>query len=127
MTWFKNLIKLNTDTISHDRKSPNGSIFVFSVFIQLERIYPLLGHRKNIWQNITTLAIESVKACSEPQIFGATKFVIQIKERKVRILFLDMIKAILDNTVQQIDDQLITKIFTICNSKGKKTLKISNS
>jgi hypothetical protein len=129
ITWFKNLLtKLdtNTSTSASNRKSSSENNFVFSVFTQLERIYPLLGNRKNIWQNITTTAVERVRPRSD-QIFSATKFLIRIKEQEVRKLFLDTIKEILSKTVQQINDQLITKIFTICDCIQGRTLEIPNS
>ncbi|PKY31752.1 hypothetical protein RhiirB3_449516, partial [Rhizophagus irregularis] len=124
MTWFKNLlIKLDTGTSTKNRKENN---IVFSVFLHLERIYPLLGHRKNVWQSLTTSAMERVRVCSESRIFGATKFIIQIKEQDIRTLFLDLIKEMLNKAVRQIDDQLINKIYTICNCKGKN-LEVPNT
>ncbi|UZO04042.1 uncharacterized protein OCT59_024441 [Rhizophagus irregularis] len=123
VAWFKNLlIKLDTGTSTKNRKENN---IVFSVFLHLEHIYPLLGHRKNVWQSLTTSAIERVRVCSESQIFGATKFIVQIKEQDIRTLFLDMIKEMLNKAVRQIDDQLINKIYTICNCKGKN-LEVPN-
>ncbi|PKY42427.1 hypothetical protein RhiirA4_397377 [Rhizophagus irregularis] len=129
ITWFKNLLaKLdtNTSTSTSSRKSSSENNFVFSVFTQLERIYPLLGNRKNIWQNLTTIAIERVRPRSD-QILSATKFLIHIKEQDVRMLFLDTIKEILNKAVQQINDQLIAKIFTICNCTQGRTLEIPDS
>ncbi|GBB90017.1 hypothetical protein RclHR1_01690002 [Rhizophagus clarus] len=129
ITWFRNLLtKLdtNTTTSTSNRKSSSESNFVFSVFIQLERIYPLLGNRKNIWQNLTTIAIERVRPRSD-QLFSATKFLTRIKEQEVIVLFLDTIKEILNKIVQQINDQLITKIFTICDCTQGRTLDIPNS
>ncbi|RIA99608.1 hypothetical protein C1645_849990 [Glomus cerebriforme] len=124
INWFNNLlIKLDTRS---DGKSSNESNLIFSVFIQLERMYPLLGHRKNIWQNLSTIALERVSACSESRIFGAIKFLIEIKEEEIRTLFLDMIKGILNKTVQQINDQLTNIIFIICDCKSK-TLDVPNS
>jgi hypothetical protein len=124
VTWFNNLlIKLDTGTSTKSRKESN---IVFSIFLHLERIYPLLGHRKNIWQSLTAIAIERVRVCSESQIFGATKFIVQIKEQDIRILFLDMIKEMLNKAVQQINDQLINKIFIICDC-NRKTLEVPNS
>ncbi|GBC14226.1 hypothetical protein GLOIN_2v1789429 [Rhizophagus irregularis DAOM 181602=DAOM 197198] len=124
MTWFKNLLnKLDTGTSTRNRKENN---IVFSVFLHLERLYPLLGNRKNVWQSLTTTAIDRVRVCSESQIFGATKFIVQIKEQDIRTLFLDLINEMLNKAVQQIDDQLINKIYTICNCKGK-TLEVPNT
>jgi hypothetical protein len=99
---------------------------VHSIFMQLVNIYPLLGQRKNIWQNLTTMAIERVKACSESRIFGATKFLFEIKEQEIKILFLDTVKEIINNTFQQINDQLIVTIFTICDCKSR-TLEVPSS
>jgi hypothetical protein len=122
--WFKNLlIKLDTSTSTRNRKESN---IVFSIFLYLERIYPLLSNRKNVWQSLTAAAIERVRVCSETQIFGATKFIIKIKEQDIKILFLDMIKDMLNKAVQQIDDQLINKIFIICDC-NRKTLEVPNS
>ncbi|CAB4437490.1 unnamed protein product [Rhizophagus irregularis] len=124
VAWFKNLlIKLDTGTSTKNRKENN---IVFSVFLHLERIYPLLGHRKNVWQSLTTSAIERVRVCSESQIFSATKFTVQIKEQDIITLFLDLIKEMLNKAVRQIDDQLINKIYTICNCKGKN-LEVPNT
>ncbi|RIA89917.1 hypothetical protein C1645_805996 [Glomus cerebriforme] len=124
ITWFKNLLtKLDTNTSTDNRKENS---IVFSIFLQLERIYPLLGHRKNIWQNLTTLAIERIRLCTESRIFGATKFLTQIKDDNVKALFLDMVKEMLNKTVQQPDDQLINKIFTICDC-NRKILEVPNS
>ncbi|RIA80531.1 hypothetical protein C1645_838539, partial [Glomus cerebriforme] len=118
--WFTFLLnKLETN-------NTNKSLFVFSVFQQLERLYPLLGHRKNIWQNLTNVAADRMKACSESQIFGVIKFVVQIKEREVKELFSDIIVRILNINIQQINDQLINRIFLICNCKGK-TLEVPNA
>ncbi|RIA81638.1 hypothetical protein C1645_547708 [Glomus cerebriforme] len=127
MTWFKNLLAvLDTNTSTNNRKSYSENNFVFSVFIQLERIYPLLGNRKNIWQNLTVIAMERVRPRSD-RIFNAVKFLIKIKEEEVRILFLDMIKEILNKTVQQINDQLIIRIYTICDCIQGKTLDVPNA
>jgi hypothetical protein len=116
ITWFKNLLsKLGTP--------PN---FIFSIFQQLERIYPLLGQRINIWRDLTDIAIERVKSCSEVQIFSSTKLISQIKHHDVKKLFLDMVKEILNNTVRQINDWLLNKIFIICDCKSK-TLEVPNS
>ncbi|PKC14796.1 hypothetical protein RhiirA5_495093 [Rhizophagus irregularis] len=130
ITWFKNLLTkldMNTSTSTNSKKSSNESNFVFSVFTQLECIYPLLGQRKNVWQNLTALAIERIRACSESRIFGTTKFLFKIKEQEIKILFLDMIKDIINNTVQQINDQLIITIFTICDCKLGRTLEVPSS
>ncbi|GBB91806.1 hypothetical protein RclHR1_01920010 [Rhizophagus clarus] len=125
ITWFKNLL-IKLDTSTSIKNTSNESNLVFSIFMQLECIYPLLGQRKNIWQDLITIAIERVKACSASRIFGATKFLIEIKEQEIRMLFLDMIKEIINNTVQQINDQLINTIFTICDCKGR-TLEVPDS
>ncbi|UZO04044.1 uncharacterized protein OCT59_024443 [Rhizophagus irregularis] len=124
MTWFKNLlIKIDTGTSARNRKENN---IVLSVFLHLERIHPLLGHRKNVWQSLTTIAIDRVRVCSEPQIFGATKFIIKMKEQAIQVLFLDLIKEMLSKAVQQINDQLINKIYIICDC-NKKTLEVPNT
>jgi len=78
----------------------------------------LLGHRKNIWLNLTNTAINRIKACSESRIFGATKFLVKIEEQEIRILFSEMVKEMLNKTCQQINEQLTTKIFEICDCKG---------
>ncbi|RIA88904.1 hypothetical protein C1645_877072, partial [Glomus cerebriforme] len=123
ITWFKNfLAKLYTNISTSNGESSGENNFVFSVLIQLERIYPLLGNRKNIWQNLTDIAMESVRPCSD-QIFNAAKFLFKIKEVVVRILFLDM----LDKTVQQINDQLINKMYIICDCIQDRTLNIPNA
>ena len=114
ITWFKNLL-FKLDVSTDNRKSSNESNFIFSIFQQLELMYPLLGQRINIWRDLTEIAIERVKGCSEAQIFAATKLIVKIKQDDVKKLFLDMVKEILSKTVQQTDDQLLKKIFAICD------------
>jgi hypothetical protein len=124
VTWFENLlIKLDTVTKKSNKKENN---IVMSIFLYLERIYPLLGHRKNIWQSLTTIAIERVRVCSETRILNTTKFLIVIKQQEVRTLFLDMVKKMLNKSVQQVNDQLINKIYTVCNCK-EEILMVPNS
>ncbi|GBC14841.2 hypothetical protein GLOIN_2v1788049 [Rhizophagus irregularis DAOM 181602=DAOM 197198] len=120
VVWFKNLL-LKLDTNASNKKD-NIVVLIFS---QLERIYPLLGHRKNFWQNLTTIAVERVKVCSESRIFAATKFLIPI-EQEIKTLFIDMVKEMLNKSVQQINDQLINKIYIICDCKTK-LLMVQNS
>ncbi|RGB41526.1 hypothetical protein C1646_752088 [Rhizophagus diaphanus] len=108
-----------------DSNNTNKSIFIFSVFQHLERMHPLLGHRKNIWENLTIITIDRVKGYSESQIIGAIKFIAQIKEQKVKELFLELVKEILNKVIQEIDP-LINRIFLICNCEGKM-LKIPNA
>ncbi|RIA88897.1 hypothetical protein C1645_825615, partial [Glomus cerebriforme] len=128
ITWFRNLLtKFDTNASKSNGKSSNGNHFVFLVFIHLELLYSLLGNRKNIWQIFTTIAIEEVTKCSEAQIFAAIKLMTQIKQDDVKELFLDMIKEMLNTTVQQINDQLINKIYAICDCTQGKTLDIPNS
>ncbi|CAB5385538.1 unnamed protein product [Rhizophagus irregularis] len=118
--WFKNLLsKLNTIT-----NNKNDSNFIFSVFQQLDFIYPLLGQRINIWRDLTAIAIDRVKDCSEDQIFSATKLIVQIKQDNVKELFLEMVKDIL--TIQQTYDQLLNKIRIICDCKTTMTLDVPN-
>ncbi|RIA81200.1 hypothetical protein C1645_837382 [Glomus cerebriforme] len=57
----------------------------------------------------------------------AVKFLMHIKQEAIRILFLDVIKEILNETVQQINDQLINKIYTMCDYIQDRTLDIQNS
>lgn len=117
--WFTLLLnKLDTN-------NTNKSKFIYSVFQHLERMHPLLGPRKNIWQNLTIIAADRIKGCSESQIIGAIKFIAQIKEQKVKELFLDVVKEILNKVIQEIDP-LINRIFLICNCEGK-TLEIPNA
>jgi hypothetical protein len=124
VTWFKNLlIKLDTGTNTRNKKDNN---IVVLVFCQLERIYPLLGHRKNVWQSLANIAIERAKVCSESRIFGATKFLIRIDHQEIKALFLDMVKEMLNKSVQQINEQLINKIYAICDCSTKK-LMVPNS
>ncbi|PKY22033.1 hypothetical protein RhiirB3_435815 [Rhizophagus irregularis] len=124
ITWFKNLLlKLN---ISKINKLSYESDFIFSVFQQLDRIYPLLNQRNNIWRDLTSIAIERVKKFSDAQIFAATKLIVQIKVNYVKHLFLEIVKEILNKTVRQINDWLLSKIFIICDCKGK-TLVVPNS
>jgi hypothetical protein len=116
ITWFKNLLfKLYTSTN-----------FIFLIFQQLERFYPLLGQRINIWRDLTDITIERVKNCSEVQIFATTKLISQIKQDDAKKLFLDIVKEILSNTVGQINDWLLNKIFIICDCKNQN-LEVPNS
>jgi hypothetical protein len=116
ITWFKNLLfKLYTSTN-----------FIFLIFQQLERFYPLLGQRINIWRDLTDIAIERAKSCSEVQIFAATTLISRIKQDDVKKLFLVVVKEILNNTVRQINNWLLNKIFIICDCKSK-TLEVPNS
>ncbi|PKY60054.1 hypothetical protein RhiirA4_550542, partial [Rhizophagus irregularis] len=89
-------------------------------------MYPLLRYRKNVWQSLTNIAIERVKVCSESLIFAATKFLIRIKQEEIKTLFIDMVKEMLNKSVQQINDQLINKIYIICDCKSK-VLMVPNS
>jgi hypothetical protein len=124
VNWFKNLLfKLDTNT--SNKKSSNESNFIFSVFQQLELMYPLLGQRRNLWRDLTAIAIDRVKDCSEDRIFAATKLIVQIKQDNVKKLFLDMVKNILNKTTQQTHDQLLNKIRIICDCKTK-TLDVPN-
>ena len=92
----------------------------------MERIYPLLGQRINIWRDLTDIAIERAKSCSEVQIFAATTLISRIKQDDVKKLFLVVVKEILNNTVRQINNWLLNKIFIICDCKSK-TLEVPNS
>ncbi|GES73776.1 hypothetical protein GLOIN_2v432849 [Rhizophagus clarus] len=123
VNWFKNLL-VKLDAVTSNRDKENNILSL--VFSHLERIYPLLGHRKNIWQSLATIAIERVRLCSESRIFGATKFLIRVEQQEIRTLFLDMVKKMLNKSVQQINDQLINKIYIICDCKSR-TLMIPNS
>ncbi|PKY55213.1 hypothetical protein RhiirA4_448306, partial [Rhizophagus irregularis] len=105
----------------------NECNFIFLIFYQLERMHPLLSHRKNIWQNFTTIAIENLKACPESQIINAIKLVDQIKEKEIKELFSDIIKEMIFKTIQQIDDRLIDKIFMICGCESNKLLEVPNT
>jgi len=116
--WFKNLLfKLNTST--NNKNSSNESNFIFLVFQQLEFMYPLLGQRINIWQDLTDIAIERVKKCPDDRIFASTKLIVQVKQDDVKDLFFEMVKEILNKTIQQPNDQLLSKILVICDCKNK--------
>jgi hypothetical protein len=124
--WFKNLLfKLDTDM--GNKESSNESNFIFLVWQQLELMYPLLGQRKNIWRDLTEIAIDRVKNYSEDRIFAATKLIVQIKQdHNVKELFLDMVKGILNKATQQTHDQLLNKIRIICDCETVKTLDVPN-
>ena len=121
LTWFKDHLT--------DRLDTNEDNFIFSVFQRLELMYLFFGERIEIWSDITNTAMERVKECSEVQIFAATKLIVQIKHDDVKKLFLDKIKEILFHTVQQVDDRLLSKIYTICDCDGNnnKTLEVPNT
>ncbi|RIA80717.1 hypothetical protein C1645_838197, partial [Glomus cerebriforme] len=122
VNWFTLLLtKLDT----YEKNLSNESNFIFLVFQQLERMYPLLGLRINIWRDLTGIAIERVNGCSESRIFAATKLVVQIKQDDIKKLFLDTVKEILSKTALRTNDQLLNKIFTICGCKGE-ALEVPN-
>jgi hypothetical protein len=73
ISWFTLLLGTSEKNIT------NGSNFIFSIFHQLECMYPLLGQRNNVWKNLTTVAVNRVKGCSETRILSATKLMAQIK------------------------------------------------
>ncbi|PKC60440.1 hypothetical protein RhiirA1_539838, partial [Rhizophagus irregularis] len=123
--WFKNLL-LKLDINASNKKLSNEGNFIFSVFQQLELIHPLLGQRINIWRDLTAIAVDRVKNCSEDQIFAATKLIVQIKQDNVKVLFLEMVKDILNKSTQQTYDQLLNKIRIICDCKTTKTLNVPN-
>jgi hypothetical protein len=93
------------------------------IFQKLDPIYPLLECRKYIWN----IVADKMKTYSEFQIINATKFVFQIKTHELKELYLDFIEEILNNTIQQIDDQLVDKILMICDCKDKPSLVIPNT
>ncbi|RGB41976.1 hypothetical protein C1646_791690 [Rhizophagus diaphanus] len=123
--WFTLLLfKLSVN----EKNISNEVNFISLIFQQLERMHPLLSHRKNIWQNLTTIVVKKVKSRPESQIIDAIKLIGQIKEQEVKELFSDIIKEVVFNkTIQQINDRLIGKIFTICGCKGSKILKVLNT
>ena len=117
--WVKNLLYKLDDASISNKNSSNESNFIFLVFQQLELMYPLLGQRINIWRDLTHIAIERVKDCSETRIFAATKLIVQVKQDDVKDLFFEMVKEILNKTIQQPNDQLLSKILVICDCKNK--------
>ncbi|GBC14823.1 hypothetical protein GLOIN_2v1781959 [Rhizophagus irregularis DAOM 181602=DAOM 197198] len=120
--WFKNLLsKLDTST-----SNKNESNFIFLVFQQLELMHPLLCQRINIWRDLTTIAIDRVKNCSEDRIFAATKLIVQIKQDNVEVLFLEMVKDMLNKSTQQTYDQLLNKIRIICDCETAEILDVPN-
>ncbi|PKY44130.1 hypothetical protein RhiirA4_458302, partial [Rhizophagus irregularis] len=123
--WFKNLL-LKLDTNTSNKKLSNESNFIFSVFQQLELMHPLLGQRINIWRDLTAIAVDRVKNCSEDRIFAATKLIAQIKQENVKELFLDMVKDVINKTIQQTHEQLLNKIRIICDCRSSKTLDVPN-
>ncbi|GBC04617.1 hypothetical protein RclHR1_05780008 [Rhizophagus clarus] len=124
-TWIKNLSsRLYKSTVNG--RSLDESKFIFLIFQQLEYIHPLLGYRINIWQGLTDTAIKIVKECSEIQIFAATILIVNLDQDEVKVLFLNLVKEILNKTVLQADDELLHNIFIICFHKGE-ILKVPNS
>ncbi|GES94812.1 hypothetical protein GLOIN_2v1481157 [Rhizophagus clarus] len=122
--WFTLLLfKLSTN----EKNISNETNFIYLIFYQLERIHPLLSHRRNIWQNFTTIATENVKARPEFQIINSIKLIDQIKEEEIKKLFSDIIKEMINKTIKQIDYQLIDKIFSICDCKSNKILEVPNT
>ncbi|RGB33408.1 hypothetical protein C1646_816080 [Rhizophagus diaphanus] len=119
--WFKNLLsKLDTST-----SNKNENNFIFSVFQQLELIYPLLGRRINIWRDLTAIAIDRLKNCSEDRIFAATKLIVQIKQDDVKKLFVEIVKDILNKSTLQTHNQFLNKIRIICDCKAR-SLNVPN-
>ncbi|PKY27156.1 hypothetical protein RhiirB3_477801 [Rhizophagus irregularis] len=123
--WFKNLL-LKLDTNTSNKNSSNNSNFIFSVFQQLELMYPLLGQRINIWRDLTAIAIDRVKNYSEDQIFAATKLIVQIKQDNVKEIFLEMVKDMLNKSTLHTHDQLLNKIRIICDCKTTEILDVPN-
>ncbi|CAB5385552.1 unnamed protein product [Rhizophagus irregularis] len=123
--WFKNLL-LKLDINASNKKLSNEGNFIFSVFQQLELIHPLLGQRINMWRDLTAIAVDRVKNCSEDQIFAATKLIVQIKQDNVKVLFLEMVKDMLNKSTLQTHDQLLNKIRIICDCKTTKILDVPN-
>ncbi|GBB98972.1 hypothetical protein RclHR1_03380014 [Rhizophagus clarus] len=119
--WFTNLLSKLKNI--NDKNEDN---FVFLMFQQLENIYPLIGYRRNNWNIITNIVINRVKACSETQIISATKFIVELKEQEVKELFSSIIKGVLSEIVQPINDRFVDKIFMMCDCKGD-TLKVPNT
>ncbi|UZO24837.1 uncharacterized protein OCT59_017131 [Rhizophagus irregularis] len=123
--WFKNLLR-KLDANTSNKKLTNNSNFIFSVFQQLEIMHPLLGQRINIWRDLTAIAKDRVKNCLENQIFSATKLIVQIKKDDVKVLFLEIVKDILNKSTLQTHDQLLNKIHIICDCKITKNLGVPN-
>ncbi|CAI2172422.1 14093_t:CDS:2 [Funneliformis geosporum] len=111
--WFKLLLSIKITSLSDENK------YVFMIFQQLDHMYPLFKQRINIWRDLSTIALDKVKGYSESCILGATKSIIEIQEKEVNRLFTQIIKEILNNEIQQADDQLMSKIFLICDCKDK--------
>ena len=126
IAWSENLFKFKLDTnnkISSDEKD-----FIFSIFQQLELLYPLVGHRIDIWRDLTNISVEKVRLYSDDQIFSATKLIAKIGREYVKKIFLYVVKEILSKTVQQIDDQLLNIIFTICDcNHNNEILEVPNT
>ncbi|PKY50617.1 hypothetical protein RhiirA4_530802 [Rhizophagus irregularis] len=123
--WFKNIL-LKLDTNTNNKKLSNENNFIFSVFRQLELLYPLLGRRINIWRDLTEIAIDRVKNYSEDRIFAATKLIVQIKQDDVKVLFLEMVKHILNKSTPQTHDQMLNNIRIICDCQTTKALNVPN-
>ncbi|PKY44126.1 hypothetical protein RhiirA4_442952 [Rhizophagus irregularis] len=111
--WFKNLLD-RLENISNK----NDFNFIFLIFHQLEIMFPLIGYRRNTWNNLSIITINRVKACSEHQIIGATKFIMKLKENEVKKLFSSIIKGIMSEIIQPINDRFIDKIFMLCDCKS---------
>ncbi|GBC45554.2 hypothetical protein GLOIN_2v1778786 [Rhizophagus irregularis DAOM 181602=DAOM 197198] len=77
-----------------------------------------ISYRRNTWNNLSIITINRVKACSEHQIIGATKFIIKLKENEVKELFSSIIKGIMSEIIQPINDRFIDKIFMLCDCKS---------
>ncbi|PKY48629.1 hypothetical protein RhiirA4_525636 [Rhizophagus irregularis] len=125
--WFKNLLsKLDTST-----SNKNSSNFIFLVFQQLDLMYPLLNQRINIWRDLTAIAIDRVKNCSEDRICAATKLIVQIKQDDVKKLFVEIVKDIFNKSALQTHYQLLNmlnmlnKIHIICDCETG-TLDVPN-
>jgi hypothetical protein len=118
--WFINLLD-KLENISNK----NENNFVFLIFQKLENMYPLIGYRRNIWNNLTNIITDRVKSCYETQIIGVTKFIVELKEQEVKDLFSSIIKGVMSEIIQPINDRYIDKIFMMCDCKSD-TLKIPN-
>ncbi|RIA80402.1 hypothetical protein C1645_882190 [Glomus cerebriforme] len=111
--WFKLfLFKLGIKNTCSDE-----SKYVITIFQQLDYIYPLLNQWIDIWNDLLTIAKDKMRVYSESCILGATSSIMEIKEEEVKRLFIEISKERLNETVQRVNDQLMNKIFIICDRK----------
>ncbi|GES94841.1 hypothetical protein GLOIN_2v1778799 [Rhizophagus clarus] len=100
------------------KKAPtDDSRHVITIFQILNCVYPFFDQRIDIWNDLSTIAIDMMKEYPDYCILGATKSMIELSERDIKRLFIEISKERLNKTVKQVNDQLMKMIMIICGYK----------